>query len=283
MKLKIVGYFIFIFLVCITLYGFIYHKTDNTFRIPTPGIEDSITVCRNGLNIPIQDNQSSFDTININGIPSGNLITGVEVTLDTIIHTWDSDLGITIQKGNSLDSLVNNRGGSGDNFIGTKFTDTASTPISAGSSPFTGFFRAESPLSIFNSLDPNGFWILEIYDNFSGDQGTLKAWCITIHYEESSGFINNQNYYPFKFSLSQNYPNPFNPITMINFSIAKSGLVSLKVFDVLGKEVATLVNDQKVAGSYSIKFDGTDLSSGVYFYKMVTKEFTGVKKMLLIK
>ena len=70
---------------------------------------------------------------------------------------------------------------------------------------------------------------------------------------------------------------------MINFSIAKSGLVSLKVFDVLGKEVATLVSDQKVVGSYSIKFDGTDLSSGVYFYKMVTKEFTGVKKMLLIK
>ena len=88
---------------------------------------------------------------------------------------------------------------------------------------------------------------------------------------------------PDKFSLSQNYPNPFNPTTTINFTIPTTGLVVLKVFNVLGKEVATLVNETKNAGSYNVNFDGTNLSSGVYFYRIEVKGIATVKKMLLMK
>ena len=84
-------------------------------------------------------------------------------------------------------------------------------------------------------------------------------------------------------SLSQNYPNPFNPSTKINFDIVKPGFVSLKVFDILGKEVATLVSENLSAGSYETDFDGSNLSSGVYFYRIETNEFTQVKKMILNK
>ena len=85
------------------------------------------------------------------------------------------------------------------------------------------------------------------------------------------------------FELSQNYPNPFNPTTMIKYSVAERGNVSLKVYDMLGKEVATLVNTTKDAGSYEVNFDASKLSSGVYVYTINAGSFTQSKKMMLLK
>ncbi|MBX7046209.1 MAG: T9SS type A sorting domain-containing protein [Ignavibacteria bacterium] len=88
---------------------------------------------------------------------------------------------------------------------------------------------------------------------------------------------------PNKFLLEQNYPNPFNPNTIINYQLAASGFVSLKVYDITGKEIAVLVNEAKQAGYYSVSFDGKNLSSGVYFYKLTAGSFTTEKKMVLVK
>ncbi len=88
---------------------------------------------------------------------------------------------------------------------------------------------------------------------------------------------------PQVYSLSQNYPNPFNPTTKINFAIPKQGLVTMKIYDVLGREVKTLVNEVKAAGTYTVDFNGSTLSSGVYFYKLESNGFTDIKKMMLIK
>ncbi len=94
---------------------------------------------------------------------------------------------------------------------------------------------------------------------------------------------NNGNSTPYTFSLSQNYPNPFNPVTMISYSIPQKGLVTVKVFDVTGKLVRTLVNETMEAGSNSVMFDASSLSSGVYFYNIVSGSFTDTKKMILVK
>ena len=102
-------------------------------------------------------------------------------------------------------------------------------------------------------------------------------------------FFNNniipskQQVIPSDFSLSQNYPNPFNPVTKINFAIQKQGLVTLKVYDMLGREVASLLNETKAAGHYTVEFDASKLSSGIYFYKLQTGSFTSIKKMVLVK
>ncbi|MGB9665230.1 MAG: T9SS type A sorting domain-containing protein, partial [Ignavibacteria bacterium] len=88
---------------------------------------------------------------------------------------------------------------------------------------------------------------------------------------------------PNEYKLSQNYPNPFNPSTMIEFSIVKSEFVSLKVYNILGQEVATLVNEVKNPGIYSVRFDASHLSSGVYIYRLQTETFTATKKMILQK
>lgn len=88
---------------------------------------------------------------------------------------------------------------------------------------------------------------------------------------------------PINFSLSQNYPNPFNPSTIIKFSLPESNVVKLKVFDILGREVAVLLNENMNSGSYEVKFDASSLSSGIYFYSVQAGEFNEVKKMILIK
>ncbi|MDP2208289.1 MAG: T9SS type A sorting domain-containing protein [Bacteroidota bacterium] len=88
---------------------------------------------------------------------------------------------------------------------------------------------------------------------------------------------------PENYSLSQNYPNPFNPTTKIDFSIPVSGLVTLKVYNILGQEVATLMNGEMKAGNYRVDFSTDNLSSGTYFYKLTAGSFTSVKKMLLLR
>jgi glycosidase len=85
------------------------------------------------------------------------------------------------------------------------------------------------------------------------------------------------------YSLSQNYPNPFNPSTIINYEIPKAGLVSIKIYDVLGREIATLVNEYRQRGSYSVSFNAANMASGVYFYQLKAGEFIIAKKMLLLK
>ncbi len=88
---------------------------------------------------------------------------------------------------------------------------------------------------------------------------------------------------PSVYSLSQNYPNPFNPTTKINFAIPKQGFVSLKIYDVLGREVRILVNEVKSVGTYSVDFNASEFSSGVYFYRIIANDFTDIKRMMLIK
>ena len=85
------------------------------------------------------------------------------------------------------------------------------------------------------------------------------------------------------FSLSQNYPNPFNPSTRISYEIPVSNFVTLKIFDALGKAVASLVNEKQNAGSYTVDFNGSNLSSGIYFYRINSGEFIKTRSMMLLK
>jgi hypothetical protein len=88
---------------------------------------------------------------------------------------------------------------------------------------------------------------------------------------------------PKKFMLSQNYPNPFNPATTISFSLAKSSFVSLKIFDLLGREVATIVSEEMSAGSYSRQWNAANMTSGIYFYRLQAGSFTETKKLILLR
>ena len=92
---------------------------------------------------------------------------------------------------------------------------------------------------------------------------------------------------PSKYSLSQNYPNPFNPVTKMKFDIPPSngarGMARLIIYDILGREIAVLINEQLSPGTYEVEWDGTNFPSGIYFYKLITKDYSETKKMVLIK
>lgn len=140
------------------------------------------------------------------------------------------------------------------------------SPVSGTYTPTRAGYRYTATDSCFNIVEGIGGGGLFAY---SGCSGTL------------TGTGNSET--PLSFKLEQNYPNPFNPVTKISYALPKSGLVTLSVYDILGKEVATLVNEVKSAGSYSVDFNASNFTSGVYFYKIETNGFSDIKKMMLIK
>ncbi|MBE0539129.1 MAG: T9SS type A sorting domain-containing protein [Ignavibacterium sp.] len=95
--------------------------------------------------------------------------------------------------------------------------------------------------------------------------------------------VSNESNILLDFNLQQNYPNPFNPSTIISYSIPQSSLVTLKVYDIIGNEVAALVNKTQPAGKYDVRFNGSNLSNGVYLYRIETDNFISTKKMILMK
>lgn len=245
------------------------------------------TICRNGLNITIPDLSSVNDTISVN--VSYNNVLDVNLKIDTLIHSWVSDLSIYLRKGNIGVNVFNNTGGSGDNFIGTLLDDSASTIIDSASAPFTGRFRPHNALSNFNGNNANGFWILSITDIAAGDVGTLKAWCLIIKFGYIDGGIQTVEI-PNTYRLYQNYPNPFNPVTKIKYGLPKNGYMKLTVYDELGKEVDVIDEGYKQANTYEAVFDATNLPSGVYYYKLEVRQagsssdgFIDTKKMVIVK
>ncbi|MCX6165392.1 MAG: T9SS type A sorting domain-containing protein [Ignavibacteriae bacterium] len=119
-------------------------------------------------------------------------------------------------------------------------------------------------------------------------QGNFNIWAIRDNggiskYTFTIGIKSISTEVPSNYSLSQNYPNPFNPTTNVQFSIPNVQFVTLKVYDILGKEVATLVNEKLNAGTYETSFDGSNLTSGIYFYSLETQSYKETKKMIMIK
>ena len=100
---------------------------------------------------------------------------------------------------------------------------------------------------------------------------------------DENGNNSASSHLPDKYGLFQNYPNPFNPITTITYSLPKNANVKLIVFDILGRQVRTLIDEQKSAGSYKVEFNASNLSSGVYFYRLQTDEFVQTKKLILLR
>ncbi len=106
---------------------------------------------------------------------------------------------------------------------------------------------------------------------------------LTLKYSQTTNIRQISSASPGSYNLLQNYPNPFNPSTRIGFSIPASGLVSLKVYDILGKEISELVNENLSPGNYEVDFDGTNVSGGVYFMNFNAGDYRQVKRMLLVK
>lgn len=136
----------------------------------------------------------------------------------------------------------------------------------------------------FSFISPDGSTLhVNAVDASQPDNGTISANQVSWNYGSGATSVEKQEGIANSFSLAQNYPNPFNPTTTIQYSIPEDSHVSLKVFDVLGKEVAVLVNQEQKAGIYTSNFDASNLTSGIYFYTLTANNFTATKKLMLVK
>ncbi len=120
---------------------------------------------------------------------------------------------------------------------------------------------------------------------FAGTDNEGIFWRIPISQvvQVATGIEKSKENLPINYSLQQNYPNPFNPTTTINYQLPSSGFVTLKVYDMLGRLVKTLVDEKKPEGSYSVQFNANNIASGIYFYKLKADNYSAVKKMILLK
>jgi hypothetical protein len=237
------------------------------------------TYCSSTVPRLIPPKQTILDSIYVQDV---NTLYDLNLNL-SIYHSNDSDLYIWLERSDhSQNPLSTANGGSGDNYINTTFDDEASDSIIDGTAPFTGSFVPEGTLSMYDNQSIQGYWTLRIFNNSSDITGQLVSWCInTLNFNVIGISQNNES---MKYFLSQNYPNPFNPNTRIEFSIIKESDVKIIVFDILGREVSTLINDRLKYGSYNMNFNGTDLSSGMYFYSIyIDGALFETKKMVLLK
>lgn len=252
------------------------------------GIAKNVTeVFKNSdLNLQIPDNGEISDIINVNfGLKKTQeySLSGIEFKIDTLLHTNVSDLVLLLSHNGLTDTLFSQVGGTGDNIIGCILSDASSGNIFDGSAPFSGYFKPQNPLSLFNGEDINGDWELRVSDLVAGNTGTLESWEMNFTFLVPTDVESDNNKQPVDYGLYQNYPNPFNPSSKISYSIAEYGRVSLKIYDILGREVTTLVNEEKSAGRYEVIFNASGLASGIYFYRLQAENYVETKKMILLK
>ena len=146
--------------------------------------------------------------------------------------------------------------------------------------------ESDSPSSIVETSE-NGFLITGstsfIPTNFGGNLNIYVIKTDSIGNATPVSIKNISSDIPLTFKLYQNYPNPFNPNTKIKFDLVESGVVKIEIFDNTGKKIITLLNERKNQGTYELRFEGANLSSGIYYYKMTSKNYSFTKKMLLLK
>jgi hypothetical protein len=180
------------------------------------------------------------------------------------VGSTDIDYGLAYANGTDLISTL------GANFVVTDplFTDEFEDDFTITES---------SPAVDAGEHEPFGFKVM--YFGEGVDIGAYETGSVgTVGIEDENGYK-----MPAEYSLDQNYPNPFNPTTNIRFSLTNSGMVSLKVYNLLGEEVAVLLNQEMGIGVHTVSFNASNLSSGMYFYTIKVGEFTSTKKMMLIK
>jgi len=252
---------------------------------PFPG---GYTVRAPFIDIPDNNPTGISDAMTIS---NSMAVTSVEVFL-SVAHTFVGDLIVTLEAPNGQVRTLTNRNGSTGDGILTFFNDGFS--LDATSTTYFAPWAFLKPIELmgnFGGANTAGQWTLKVSDNAGIDLGVLQGW--GLRFNNVTGVEQISASVPESFELSQNYPNPFNPTTRIEFRLPEQATVLLKIYNVVGQEVATLVDGHLDAGHFVETWDsrsdnGLVLSSGVYFYRLTAEGVSGrkygdLKKMMLLK
>ena len=201
---------------------------------------------------------------------------GMASSNDKLFYTTNSGSNWTVLT--SIPGTGNIGGITGKSLKWWATRNTVSTSIYSSSNEGVSWTAQTVPSGSYSAIQlarlsftsPASIWAV-------GDAGKI------VYLSGIVGLESNNNEIPLKYSLSQNYPNPFNPVTTIKYSLPEKSNVSIKVYDALGKVISILINKNLNAGNYETRFNGESFSSGIYFYKIETQDYSEVKSMLLIK
>ncbi len=229
------------------------------------------------LDKSIEDMQTTEDVIVIGqGEKSGRNMSliGVEVLIDSVLHTSDGDLEFTLSHNGITKTIICQAGGDGDNFINTTITDRGMDSVSNGRAPFLGIYKPENPLLPFVGVDPEGIWTLSIYDGVAGNTGTLKAWGLNLIYDSNSAVgVEHSEAHSFKI-----FPNPASSVVRLQLSALSQQPAIVKIYDLNGRK---LIEKKYTKGTETIELDVSHLKSGIYFIQMTMGNNTLTKKIIL--
>ncbi len=250
-----------------------------------PGVnpDKSITIASK-LNVPIPPQDSIMTGINDQLGSLSRPVIGLSSDNNTIIivfQAFTNKWGGTIPDTTNFKALYVTKATSNYNFS-KPYKFTPDTPLMDWSYPSISTRNEKTPQNIFANVCALRDSIPGTYVNANGNgQSLANLYYIRLSTSHIVGISSSET--ATEFSLDQNYPNPFNPVTNIKYQIPKDGYVKLAIYDLLGREVDVLISQKQTSGKYEEVWNASRFSSGVYFYKLTTNEFTETKRMLLIK
>ncbi len=238
-----------------------------------------VTYVATTVPVPIPDGPFGIATSDMS-ITDTTAIADVNVIL-TIMHSFDADINIYLEGPNGdVARLAFGCGNSGDNYIDTHFDDEADEDICDGGAPFTGSYRPDRPLALFDGRSIFGVWTLRVTDNYGGDTGTLQAWAMEVEQVVAA----NPHDLPVVslLDVGQNYPNPFNATTVLPLDLGRNSQVTLTISSVSGQVLQrSLLNLS--AGRHLLSIDASRWSSGNYFAQVGTELSERTVRMTLLK
>jgi|WetSurMetagenome_2_1015567.scaffolds.fasta_scaffold17810_3 hypothetical protein len=279
----------------LVFFGFsinMYSQVPNAgFENWTTGEPDSWTTNNSDPYFPItQSNSSHGGSSALKGECIAFLPPFLPVLGPVGICDGDTDDGFPIEfRYNSLKGFYKFNSQGGDQIYISLYVVADTAAIGVGSALLnsaTSYTEFAIPITYIDPATPNKCVIsFQIINPVGGVSVTLGSEMYLDDLELSMDVVSDveDQTQPLAFQLEQNYPNPFNPTTKISYQILQNDFVSLKIYDVLGNEVATLVNEEKKAGIYEAEFNAAELSSGMYFYTLQAGSFVETKKMILLR
>ena len=198
------------------------------------------------------------------------------------------DIPLVLEHGGKTISLVDRPPNSGENFINTLFLDMAETHIDEGEAPYTGKFRPEDSLAVFNGTDPNGDWILGVIDHsqkkgLKAGEKILDSWGIRFLVEDEAGTGIEPVSIVDQPKLRSVYPNPFRDEATIAFNLPRPSHVSLSIYDVQGRLVETLIAKDYLSGKYQRVWRTTGHQAGAYVIRFKAGNTVEFRKIILSK
>jgi len=252
-----------------------YNLYKSTYYYVPTGSETDVNQS-SGINKSIEDFQTTEDDIVIDPVREDKVLTGVEVLIDTVWHTSDSDLEFTLSHNGISETIIYQAGGEGDNFLGTKLSDFGVDTLGKGIAPFYGIYKPENPLYAFLETDPSGTWTLSIYDGEEGNTGTLQAWGLNLIYSSSSSVEDEYLKDPELIV----YPNPASSAINLQLEALSRQPAIVGIYDLNGRK---LLEKQILQGSEEVTVNVSGLQSGVYFCKLKTERGNTTKKLIIQK